>query len=82
MRLTELDPHWVADSKGVRVGLSFDCPHCRTQRLAVPFHECFGWIQKPWNMSGDSFDNLSLSPSIDASASGHWHGFITNGEVT
>lgn len=27
------------------------------------------------------FENVSLFPSVDASASGHWHGFITNGEV-
>jgi hypothetical protein len=26
-------------------------------------------------------DNLTVTPSIDASASGHWHGFITNGEI-
>jgi len=26
-------------------------------------------------------DNISVTPSIDASASGHWHGFITNGEI-
>jgi len=32
--------------------------------------------------SGADFSTLSVRPSIDASASGHWHGFITNGEVT
>ena len=25
--------------------------------------------------------DLTVTPSIDASASGHWHGFITNGEI-
>jgi hypothetical protein len=45
-----------------------------------------------WTMTGDEpkfdgyehsgFDNVTLTPSIDASASGHWHGFITKGEVT
>ena len=34
-----------------------------------------------WQRTGDTFETLSLSPSIDASASGHWHGFVTNGEV-
>lgn len=34
-----------------------------------------------WNFTGDSFDNLTITPSIDASAAGHWHGFITNGEI-
>jgi hypothetical protein len=32
--------------------------------------------------SGDSFANLSLSPSVDASKAGHWHGFITNGQIS
>lgn len=33
-----------------------------------------------WNIeSGETFDGLSISPSIDASASGHWHGHIRSG---
>lgn len=31
-----------------------------------------------WNIEGD-FPDLNVSPSIDASASGHWHGRIENG---
>lgn len=27
-------------------------------------------------------DNITVTPSIDASPSGHWHGFITNGLIT
>jgi len=34
-----------------------------------------------WKRTGDTFETLSLSPSVDASAFGHWHGFITNGEA-
>ena len=34
-----------------------------------------------WQRAGDTFDTLTLSPSVDASASGHWHGFIVNGEI-
>ena len=34
-----------------------------------------------WTRSGEDFASLSCSPSIDASSSGHWHGFITNGEI-
>ncbi len=34
-----------------------------------------------WNRTGDSYETMTLSPSIDASASGHWHGFITSGEI-
>jgi hypothetical protein len=93
--LTELNPRWIAERlAGPRIGLSFDCPHCRVQRLAVPFHSSAveylqdghtparGWdAGYIWTMTGDSFENLSLSPSVDASHAGHWHGFITNGEI-
>lgn len=32
-----------------------------------------------WTRKGDTFETLSISPSVDASASGHWHGFVTDG---
>jgi hypothetical protein len=35
-----------------------------------------------WQRSGETFETLSISPSIDASGIGHWHGFITNGEIS
>jgi len=38
--------------------------------------------RKYWARSGEDFDTLSLTPSVDVSAHGHWHGFITNGAVT
>ena len=31
--------------------------------------------------SGEPFDSMSVTPSLDASASGHWHGHLTNGEI-
>ncbi len=44
-----------------------------------------------WQITGDAptfdgethggFENVSLTPSVDASKSGHWHGFITNGMI-
>jgi len=37
---------------------------------------------KYWHRTGETFDTLTLTPSIDTSAHGHWHGFVTNGEVT
>ncbi|MGH9366245.1 MAG: DUF6527 family protein [Thermoanaerobaculia bacterium] len=33
-----------------------------------------------WRREGETFDTLTLTPSINAE--GHWHGFIRNGEVT
>lgn len=104
MRLTELKPRWVVDAAGRQgMGIGLLCPICKAEMIAV-------WFKQPldggppasdqkhlWNRTGDSFDNLTLSPSIDASGPGaipcsdprgpdfwdsHWHGHITNGEVT
>ena len=38
-------------------------------------------VQPLWNRFGDNFESLTLSPSIDARLSGHWHGNIINGEI-
>lgn len=35
-----------------------------------------------WTFSGNDFETLTVTPSLDASASGHWHGFIRNGQIT
>lgn len=34
-----------------------------------------------WDFKGNDFSTLTVTPSINASASGNWHGFITNGEI-
>jgi hypothetical protein len=34
-----------------------------------------------WQRTGETFDDLSLFPSIDASAAGCWHGFVVNGGI-
>jgi hypothetical protein len=95
MRLIDLEPRWyVLEDGGPVVGLTFDCPHCRQERLGVKFHhrgheameDAHIMAKAPttnhiWTLDGDSFENLTLSPSVDASASGHWHGFIANGDI-
>ncbi len=35
-----------------------------------------------WLRTGESFEVLSLSPSVDASKAGHWHGMVTAGQVS
>lgn len=35
----------------------------------------------PANPDAAFVEDLSVTPSIDASASGHWHGYITKGEI-
>lgn len=44
----------------------------------VPMREECAWQLTDGNRD---FATMTLSPSIDASASGHWHGYITNGEI-
>jgi len=79
------------------MAVSFECPHCvererntgdkRVIRIAVWFANPIDGLTPTddakflWQRLGDSFENLTLSPSIDASSDGHWHGFIVNGEV-
>lgn len=83
----------LGDGVDFRLGLTFLCPHCKVQRIGVMFDppiDPAGWLakgilwQKPslfWNRTGDTFDTLTLTPSIDVSQFGHWHGSIVNGEV-
>jgi len=89
--------YYVSGNGGHPIGITFDCPHCREsgQRLAIALHmdgtnfdpdpdnpQQFPAGETVWSIiGGDSFDNLSLSPSVDASQARHWHGHITNGEI-
>lgn len=97
MKLIDLNPRWIGFPGPVYDGVSFDCPHCRTQRLAIKFSPPIDpnglWtkITQPtyvgenvWKRAGgDTFETLTISPSVDASKfNGHWHGFITNGDIT
>lgn len=34
-----------------------------------------------WGRTGETFETLTLNPSVDASQAGHWHGWIRNGEA-
>ena len=76
------------------IGLSFDSPTTR-KRLAVLFTPAidpdalaakYQWgefsAEKRWARTGDTFETLTLTPSLDFSAAGEWHGHITAGEVT
>jgi hypothetical protein len=95
VRLADLNPKWttpVRFSVELPTGISFLCPCCKELRLSVPFNNpidpdsllaATNWqaSQPAWHRTGDTFDTLSLLPSIDYSASGHWHGHISNGAV-
>lgn len=96
MKLTELNPRfytWYGES--ARIGVTFDCPVHRDHRVFVPFANPLdgGKPEKRthlWQRSGDTFDTLTVSPSVDYTRydtgaprdATCWHGFIRNGEVT
>src|SRR5450432_2334947 len=70
------------------VGVLCDCP-CgikdEDHQLYVPFLNPIDGgapIEKGWQRTGETFDTLTLTPSIlRIKPSCGWHGFITNGEV-
>jgi len=35
-----------------------------------------------WTRDGTTFSTLTLSPSVDCSQCGHWHGFVAKGDAT
>ena len=88
MRLIELDPHWwiVGDNRHGQ-GIYFLCPHCRKEYIGVAFKNPIdGGTPAPdckyyWTRAGETFDDLTLEPSIDASKVGHWHGHIKGGTM-
>lgn len=98
MRLVDLNPRWVTTPPAWfgtlgrvdrwTVGVSFDCPHCRSFRIAVMFQNPFGADgaappspDRKWAREGETFDTMTLSPSVDHSARGHAHLSIVAGEV-
>jgi len=100
VRLTELDPTFPgARGEGVTrngqpmperrgVGLMCNCPCGCESLLYVPFaNPLDGGPQleaQGWQREGDTFETLTLAPSILRSREKGgcgWHGFITNGEV-
>ncbi len=89
-RLVDLSPAWLTTGNGrAGMGIIFECPHCDgASNVGCWFaNPLDGGPPAPageepaprWHRTGDTFDMLSITPSIDASASGHWHGFVTNG---
>jgi hypothetical protein len=87
MRLAELEPRWWADAGRHGQGMHFLCPVCKKERIAVAFaNPIDGGAIAPncrayWSRSGETFDAITLEPSVDASEAGHWHGFIKDGTI-
>jgi len=37
--------------------------------------------RQSWTVTGDTFETITVSPSLDGSPAGNWHGFIQNGNI-
>jgi hypothetical protein len=96
MRLTDLDPRWLSETRFAfkcphcrEIWLT-----CQTEptpmgkqcdeneaALGEDALYCPANPETKWAVSSRNFAEISVTPSIDASKAGHWHGFITNGEI-
>lgn len=84
MRLASLNPVFDWDEDDPRVGwLFFDCPHCGARGLVgIKFATTPAPnADRVWTWNGEKDpEKITLTPSLNLS--GHWHGFVTAGEVT
>jgi hypothetical protein len=89
-RLVDLNPKWIeTHGSGEVYGISYDCPcalpDCENGgRQVVPTKTnfigkptCADSLARGWDLSGTSFENITLAPSIHQV--GHWHGWLRNG---
>jgi hypothetical protein len=71
------------------VGIILDCPCGNSEhehRLFVPFRNPLDGgeqlsNQQGWERTGETFEDLTLSPSIHRIGGCAWHGWIRNGEI-
>lgn len=70
------------------MGLIFDCPCGCTELIAIPFHNPISGGppavregQAGWHRTGETFETLTLTPSILRVGGCQWHGFVTDGEI-
>ena len=88
-------PNWSSDSL-FAIGVAFNCPVC-AYPVSCHFEPAvdpdklqakYQWPnfpapngQKQWHRSGDTFDTLTLAPSINNDAAGCGHWTLSNGEL-
>lgn len=67
------------------VALELDCPCGCGERFAIyidpPMSGGAPASAHSWKRTGDSFETLTLSPSILRHSRCRWHGFIRSGEI-
>ena len=64
--------------------------HCEQRNLAISanlkptgprYNVVLMDVDVVWSWTELDFEIMSVTPSVDASKSGHWHGFITSGQI-
>jgi hypothetical protein len=84
--LTDLNPEWLGLLRPESgEGISLDCPKCGSKhRLAAYFKnpidgkEAAAWQKPIWERTGETFNALTLSPSLQYPC---FHGWVENGKV-
>ncbi len=80
--LTFICPCCVGTERETHLGIAFH--HKGHEAIDDQYIRAHGHCKEEhiWELNGvEDFHNLTLTPSVDASKVGHWHGFITNGEI-
>lgn len=83
--ITDADGNPVPERKGIAV--YFNCPCGCNHPVSVSFKNPLDGGPPPipertyWQRTGDTFETLTLTPSILRLSGCRWHGFITNGEI-
>ena len=72
----------------VGVGISFDCPCGKcNERVHLNFKnpisggDSISPYQPCWQRTGYTFENMTLTPSIQRMGKCRWHGYLTDGEL-
>lgn len=97
MKLTELNPRWLGEHMFafqcphcLKAWLTCKSAPMEGGAQRTLIEQAFGnddylvagsREETAWQISGRDFETMTVHPSIDASPSGCWHGFIKNGEI-
>ncbi len=87
MRLSDLNPSFYDAHDGRKgIGILCDCP-CGScdSLLAIPFDRPLDGEppldSTTWKRTGDTFETLTLAPSVHRLSGCKWHGFIRDGGI-
>lgn len=86
IELSTLYPKWIGLLRpNSGEGLAFNCPKCGpSHKLAVYFsnpvdgQKSAAWQEQKWNRKGDTFETLTIEPSIQYPC---FHGWIECGKI-